>query len=192
MFENEFLNSAKKSRKRVWRWDWSWHGRTAWRWDKWQNARKSWWVRIWFEWGQTPLHKRLPKLKWFSNARFKKDYNIINVSSLNKFSWKISLEDLQKSWLIANKNDWICILWNWEIKSKIILKASKASKTAISKIEKVWWTIELIKIKEVKKWKKAVRKWFISNKAEKTVEKKIEKKIEKKVEKKTTKKETSK
>ena len=47
-----------------------------------QNSRSGGWVAAWFEWGQTPLFRRMPKLKGFSNAKFKTEYNIINISDL--------------------------------------------------------------------------------------------------------------
>src|ERR1700749_3121710 len=37
-----------------------------------------------FEGGQMPLHRRLPKLKGFSNARFKTDYQVVNVERLGQ------------------------------------------------------------------------------------------------------------
>src|SRR5580658_9189102 len=35
-----------------------------------------------FEGGQMPLHRRLPKLKGFSNARFKTTYQVVNLDRL--------------------------------------------------------------------------------------------------------------
>jgi len=35
-----------------------------------------------FEGGQMPLHRRIPKLKGFSNLRFKTTYQIVNVERL--------------------------------------------------------------------------------------------------------------
>jgi large subunit ribosomal protein L15 len=143
MLQNEFANPLKKSRKRVWRWDSSWMWRTCGRWDKWQNARKSWWVHALFEWGQTPLYKRLPKLRWFTNI-FKKQYDVINLSSIEKLDWEISLEILKEKWIIS-WNTWrLKVLWEWEVKNKITLKANKVSSSAKEKIEKAWWKVEII------------------------------------------------
>lgn len=146
MFQNEIRPArwSKTSRKRVWRWDASWMWRTCGRWDKWQNARKSGWVRIWFEWGQTPLHKRLPKLRWFSNHRFKTKYEYVNISSLNSFSWEISSKELFEKGLISKEISLLKILWDWDITAKITIKANKVSKSAKEKIEKAWWKVELI------------------------------------------------
>ena len=96
-----------------------------------------------FEWGQTPLHKRLPKLKWFTNI-FKKKYDVINLSSIEDLSWEISYEILKEKWIIDWKTWKLKILWVWEVKNKITLKAVKISATAKEKIEKAWWKAELI------------------------------------------------
>lgn len=146
MLQNEIKPAAwsKKSRMRVWRWNASWKWRTCGRWDKWQNSRKSWWVRIWFEWGQTPLHKRLPKLKGFKNTRFRTEYECINVSSLNSFSWEISSKDLAEKGLISKETSLLKILWNWDLTAKLTVKANKVSKIAQEKIKKAWGKVELI------------------------------------------------
>jgi large subunit ribosomal protein L15 len=47
-----------------------------------QNCRSGGGVPDWFEGGQTPLFRRMPKLKGFSNAKFKKHFNIINLSDI--------------------------------------------------------------------------------------------------------------
>ena len=73
-----------KSRKRVGRGPGSGMGKTSTRGEKGQKARSGGGVHIWFEGGQTPLYKRLPR-RGFSNARFAKRYAIINVSDLNMF-----------------------------------------------------------------------------------------------------------
>jgi large subunit ribosomal protein L15 len=55
-------------------------GKTAGRGTKGSKARSN--VPDRFEGGQMPLHRRLPKLKGFSNARFKTTYQVVNVQQL--------------------------------------------------------------------------------------------------------------
>ena len=55
-------------------------GKTAGRGTKGSKARTS--VSPAFEGGQMPLHRRLPKLKGFSNARFKVTYQVVNLNRL--------------------------------------------------------------------------------------------------------------
>lgn len=143
MLQNEFVNPLKVSKKRVWRWDASWKWRTCGRWDKWQNARKWSWPWAFFEWGQTPLHKRLPKLRWFTNI-FKKKYDVVNLSSIESLEWEVSLETLSEKWIISWKTWNLKVLWEWEVKNKITLKAKKVSESAKAKIEKAWWKVEIL------------------------------------------------
>jgi large subunit ribosomal protein L15 len=55
-------------------------GKTAGRGTKGSKARGQ--VPEAFEGGQMPLHRRLPKLKGFSNARFKTTYQVVNLDRL--------------------------------------------------------------------------------------------------------------
>ncbi|MDA8324413.1 MAG: 50S ribosomal protein L15 [Streptosporangiaceae bacterium] len=55
-------------------------GKTAGRGTKGSKARTQ--VSPAFEGGQMPLHRRLPKLKGFSNARFKTSYQVVNLDRL--------------------------------------------------------------------------------------------------------------
>jgi large subunit ribosomal protein L15 len=70
---------ARTSRTRVGRGEAS-KGKTAGRGTKGSKARTN--VPDRFEGGQMPLHRRLPKLKGFSNARFKTTYQVVNVDRL--------------------------------------------------------------------------------------------------------------
>jgi large subunit ribosomal protein L15 len=55
-------------------------GKTAGRGTKGSKARNN--IPEYFEGGQMPLHRRLPKLKGFSNARFKTSYQVVNTGRL--------------------------------------------------------------------------------------------------------------
>lgn len=139
---------SRKTSKRLWRWNGSWKWTFSWRWCKWQNARAWGWMPAWFEWGQTPLFRRLPKLKGFSNHLFKKEYNIINISDLavlvEKWITIIDKEVLLLNKIIRTKTLWIKLLGNWELNSKLLIKVDKASNSAIQSVEKAWGKVELI------------------------------------------------
>lgn len=141
------IGSRKKS-KRLWRWNWSWKWTTSGRWSNWQNSRSWGWVAPWFEWGQTPLFRRIPKLKGFSNAIFQVRYNVVNVSDINKLLEKwittIDKEVLLANRVIRNKNNPVKLLSNGELSWKVTLKVNKASAEALNKVQKAWWTVELI------------------------------------------------
>ncbi len=70
---------ARTARTRVGRGEAS-KGKTAGRGTKGTKARGQ--VAAAFEGGQMPLHRRLPKLKGFSNAGFKTTYQVINTGRL--------------------------------------------------------------------------------------------------------------
>jgi large subunit ribosomal protein L15 len=55
-------------------------GKTAGRGTKGSKARNQ--IPEFFEGGQMPLHRRLPKLKGFSNAAFKTTYQVVNLDRL--------------------------------------------------------------------------------------------------------------
>jgi large subunit ribosomal protein L15 len=57
------------------------HGKTAGKGTKGQKARSSGGVRLGFEGGQMPLFRRIAR-RGFSNAPFKKIYQVLNVSDL--------------------------------------------------------------------------------------------------------------
>jgi len=139
---------SRKTSKKLWRGNWSWKWTTCGRWANGQNSRSGGWVPDWFEWGQTPLFRRMPKLKGFSNAVFKKEYNIINISDLVILSEKgiteINSEVLLKNRIIRKKTLPIKLLGKWELKSKVKVIVNKASASAKEAIQKAWGTLELI------------------------------------------------
>ncbi len=120
-----------------------------------QNCRSGGWVPDWFEGGQTPLFRRMPKLKGFSNAKFKVHYNIINVSDLQRMAdmkiTDITKETLLEKRIIRSKSLWIKLLGHGELKTKISIKVDAASKSAVALVEKAGGKIELVAQKEEKK-----------------------------------------
>src|SRR5436305_1693136 len=88
-------------RKRIGRGPGSGHGKTAARGSKGMWSRSGSSQKRGFEGGQMPLHRRLPK-RGFTNARFKKEFSIVNVSDLVKFDKgsKIGPQELLAAGLI--------------------------------------------------------------------------------------------
>ena len=68
---------AKKKRKRIGCGAGSGHGKTSCRGHKGQKSRSGASIPAWFEGGQMPLQRRLPK-RGFHNL-FKKEYQVVNV-----------------------------------------------------------------------------------------------------------------
>jgi large subunit ribosomal protein L15 len=133
-----------KAKKRLGRGIGSGLGKTSGRGHKGQNARSGGGVRPGFEGGQMPLFRRLPK-RGFTNV-FKKEYDIVNISDLNKFEdgAEVTPEILKDMGIIKNKKDGLKILGNGEINSKITVKANSFSKSAIEKIEAAGGKAEVI------------------------------------------------
>lgn len=111
-----------------------------------QNCRSGGWVAAWFEWGQTPLFRRMPKLKGFSNAKFKTEYNIINISDLAVLAEKgittITKEVLLENNIVRRKSLPIKLLGQWELSAKVDVVVDKASAIAKEAIEKAWGKLE--------------------------------------------------
>jgi large subunit ribosomal protein L15 len=122
-----------KKRKRVGRGPGSGTGKTSARGQKGQLSRAGSGHRAWFEGGQMPLQRRIPK-RGFQNPT-KKDFQTVNVSILNKMKvTEITPEILVESGYILKVDSLIKILGNGEISKVIKITADAFSKSAVEKI----------------------------------------------------------
>ncbi len=135
---------AVKNKKRVGRGTGSGLGTTAGRGMNGQNSRSGGGVRPGFEGGQMPLFRRIPK-RGFNNI-FKKDWTIVNVSTLNRFAdnTEITPEVLLEAGLIKKVGYGIKILGDGSLDKKLVVKANKFTPSAISKIEAAGGKAEVI------------------------------------------------
>ena len=157
---NEMSNNvgAFHSRKRVGRGIGSGKGKTSGKGHKGQNSRSGVSL-VGFEGGQMPLYRRLPK-RGFTNI-FRKQYSEINLRRIQlavtakkiNVSNPITQEVLYKAGLIRLKKDGVKLLANGEISAKLDIEVSKASKNAISAVEKSGGTVTLPEKKAVKEGK---------------------------------------
>ncbi len=118
-------------------------GGTSTKGHKGQLARTGGTVRRGFEGGQTPLSRRLPKFG-FTNAAFATQYQIINLSDLNKFDKTVDPESLYNVRLIT-KNSKIKILAKGELTKALKVKTHFISEKAKAAIEKAGGSVEVIK-----------------------------------------------
>ncbi|MDI6828208.1 MAG: 50S ribosomal protein L15 [Armatimonadota bacterium] len=133
---------AVHRRKRVGRGIGSGHGVTAGKGTKGQKARTK--VRLGFEGGQTPLHRRLPQRRGFTNI-FKKEYAIVNLDQLAKLSEDIiTPELLLEKGIIKDLKDGVRVLGRGDIDRAITVRAHHFSKTAEEKIKAKGGTTEVI------------------------------------------------
>ena len=126
-----------KRRKRVGCGESSGHGKTSTRGNKGQRARSGAGIRIGFEGGQMPLHRRLPK-KGFSNACFKDKVVIVNVSQLEVFEDGTEINEalLRQRGLVRGKVDAIKLLGEGDLSKKLVIAIDRVSASAKDKVEK--------------------------------------------------------
>jgi large subunit ribosomal protein L15 len=74
---------SQRPRKRVGRGNGSGHGTYSGRGGKGQTARSGGKIPAWFEGGQMPLQRRVPK-RGFNNSRFRTEYQVVNLEQLER------------------------------------------------------------------------------------------------------------
>ena len=123
-----------KKNKRVGRGPGSGHGKTSCRGHKGQKARSGAKFRAWFEGGQMPLQRRLPK-RGFTNI-FKKSYQVVNLKDLKDVKENtITPELLYELRLIRKKRVPVKVLGDGELSKGLEIKAHAFAKSALEKIE---------------------------------------------------------
>jgi len=138
------VEGSNKKMKRVGRGVGSGHGKTACRGYKGQKSRTGKTKRPWFEGGQMPLQRRLPK-RGFKNI-FKKEYSVINVSDLEKFEngTVVTVPVLKESRLIRKVGDGVKLLGGGSLTKKLKVVVHKASEEAVSKVKAAGGEVELL------------------------------------------------
>ena len=144
-----YAKGSRKNRKRIARGEGSGHGGTATKGNNGQKQRSGAKRRAWFEGGQMPLQRRVPK-KGFTNI-FKIKYQVVNVADLQKLVDDKKVEDgiintvvLYKSGVISKAAAPYKILGNGELKAKLEVEANSFSESAKNKIESAKGTIKEI------------------------------------------------
>lgn len=136
---------SRKERKRVGRGDSSGLGKTAGRGDKGQKSRTGAVIRPFFEGGQIPLFRRLPK-KGFKNAD-RIIYQLVNLSVIEKnfnAGEEVNVDTLRAKSLLGKAALPIKVLANGEITKAVTVKAEAFSQAAIAKIEAAGGKTEVI------------------------------------------------
>ena len=147
------LNNRAKSNKkkiRVGRGIGSGKGKTSGRGVKGQKSRSGVSIKS-FEGGQMPLYRRLPKRGF--NPIEKKSIAILNLDKIQAFIDKKNIKTsetlnsnlLKKLRLINKRSSKLKILGSGVIKDKINIEADLASKSAVSKLEKIGGSIQIKK-----------------------------------------------
>lgn len=138
------LTSLMKKRKRVGRG--GNRGGTSGKGHKGQKARSGGYVHPRFEGGQMPLTRRIPK-RGFTNAPFKKDYEIVNLAQLDKYFSEgstVNRDSLKKNGIVKG-NGLLKVLAKGSLNKKLLVYVDAISKTANETILKKGGEVHLIK-----------------------------------------------
>ena len=137
----------KKNVKRVGRGEGSGLGQQSGRGHNGAKSRSGYKERPWFEGGQMPLQRRVPKFG-FKNP-FRVQYRPINIHTIAEFieagklESTITRDDLVNAGL-AHKNDKIKLLARGDAEAKFEIEVHAASKSAIEKVEKAGGSVTIL------------------------------------------------
>jgi large subunit ribosomal protein L15 len=135
---------AKKARKRVGRGAGSGLGETSGRGHKGAKSRAGFKDKRYFEGGQMPLHRRLPKFG-FTNV-FKQEYQVVNLADLARcVGSEITSATLKDAGVIRQSKTPLKVLGAGTIDRPLTVKAAAFSKSAITKIEAAGGKTEVTK-----------------------------------------------
>ena len=135
---------SKKGRKRVGRGVGSGRGKTAGRGMKGQGSRSGSKKRAWFEGGQMPLQRRLPKVGFVPHRRTR--YQTVNLSSFAKAESGATFgpaELAARGW-IKDPEGPIKILGDGDLGPPLHIRAHKFSRSAAQKVEKAGGTVTIL------------------------------------------------
>lgn len=144
--ENLPVSKESKSRKRVGRGPGSGMGKTSTRGEKGQKARSGASIPAWFQGGQSPLYRRLPK-RGFNNARFTTRFATINLADLDRYFADgdiVTPEILKERGIIKKQLSGVKVLASGELTKKLTIKAQRFSSEAVTKIEAAGGKAEVI------------------------------------------------
>ena len=135
---------SRRPRKRVGRGIGSGTGKTCGRGQKGYGARAGSKRRSWFEGGQMPLARRLPK-RGFKNP-FRVEYQVVNVGALEGLtsSETIDAAALAKAGLVPRGDRPVKVLGEGEISKKVVLEVTAVSASARAKIEAAGGTVSTL------------------------------------------------
>lgn len=138
----------KKNRKRIGRGQGSGHGsHTVGRGHNGQRSRSGFKVRFWFEGGQMPLQRRVPKFG-FKNP-FRTEYAALNVSDIERYiesgklDNKITVSDLRNAGIIS-KGELVKLLGDGEITQKVEIEVHDFSESGKKKVEDAGGTVTTV------------------------------------------------
>jgi large subunit ribosomal protein L15 len=135
---------SRKKRKRLGCGEGSGHGGTCTKGHKGLKCRSGGTVPAWFEGGQMPLQRRVPK-RGFNNPT-RVAYQVVNIGRLSKLDagTEVTPESLLDKHLIRNHKKPIKLLGTGELPVPLKVRVHAVSKTARERIEGAGGSVELI------------------------------------------------
>jgi len=135
---------SRQRRKIVGRGPGSGHGQTSGKGEKGQRARSGGGSHPWFEGGQLPLHRRIPK-RGFVNI-FRTEYAILNVKDLERFAsgTAVTPVTLAEAGLVRRATLAVKVLGEGSLTKPLTVSAHRFSKVAVEKIRAAGGTVEVI------------------------------------------------
>jgi large subunit ribosomal protein L15 len=133
---------SRKDRIRVGRGESGRRGKTAGRGTKGAKARKN--MPLWFEGGQMPLYRRLPKLRGFKRPQ-KESFAVVNVERFNEFraGSTVGPDELRSRGLVKKRGR-VKVLGEGELTKALTVRAHAFSVGAVERIQAAGGTVEVV------------------------------------------------
>jgi len=145
----KYAEGSRKNKKRIGRGEGSGRGGTSTKGMNGQLSRSGASRKAWFEGGQMPLQRRVPKFG-FTNI-FRVPYQVVNVNALQRVADEkklskdvLNAEVLKNLGLVSSSTKPIKILGKGELKAKINLEVTAFSKSAKEKVEAAGGSIKTV------------------------------------------------
>lgn len=144
-----YAKGSRKPRKRVARGTGSGHGKTATRGMNGQMSRSGAKKKAWFEGGQMPLQRRVPKFGF--KPPFRVPFQPVNLYQIQRLAEKgklnvetVTVKDFLELGLISSVTKPYKVLGHGDLKVKLTIEANAFSKSAIEKIEAIGGSVKTI------------------------------------------------
>ncbi len=111
-----------------------------------QKARTGGGTRPGFEGGQTPLYRRLPKLKHFPRYVRRPQYTLVNLRALAALpaGSEVTLESLLERGIVTTNDGPLKILGDGEVGVPLTLRAAAITASAKAKVEAAGGQVEIV------------------------------------------------
>jgi large subunit ribosomal protein L15 len=134
---------ARQKKQRSGRGPGSGRGKTSGRGHKGQKARSGGRVPTWFEGGQMPLYRRLPKRGFHNPNRV--EYQVVNLRDFERIEGdEVGPEAFEASGLVRDAGDRVKVLGDGDVDRAFTVRAHAFSGSAREKIEAAGGEVEVI------------------------------------------------